>query len=214
MTWLKPWFQRLNGLTARERVIVLVLTLAALWALADAALFSPLGKARQGLETKINNHRVTLAEAGQTLAQFAGQSDPDAAARARLEQSRQKLEARFAEASRLQARLVAPKDMARALQGLLARQPGLRLVNLKTLPPKPLGLAEGGKDEDAALYRHGLTLTVAGDYAGLVRYLESLERLPQGYYWERAELDAKDHPEVRLTLTLNSLALERTWLAF
>jgi MSHA biogenesis protein MshJ len=214
MTRLKPWLQRIDGLTARERGIVLVLTLAALWALADAALFSPQTKTRQALETRINSHRTALAESSQVVAQAAGQMDPDAAARTRLEQARQKLETRFAEASRLQGRLVAPKDMTRALQGLLARQPGLRLVSLKTLPPKPLGLAEGGKEEDAALYRHGLILTVAGDYAALLRYLEGLERLPQGYYWERAELDAKAHPEVRLTLTLNTLALERTWLAF
>jgi MSHA biogenesis protein MshJ len=141
MTRLKPWLTRLNALTARERLIVLALGLAALWAVADAALFTPLAKGRKEVEARLQGARTLLAESNTVLAQYAGQVDPDAAARARLELARKKLETRFAEASRLQGRLLAPKDMARALQGLLARQPGLRLVNLKTLPPKAAGVS-------------------------------------------------------------------------
>lgn len=214
MNRLKPWISRLNALTPRERLIILVLALSGIWALIDATLYSPLARARKEVEVQREQARTAIKESSLLLEQQAGRVDPDASARQRLELARQALQARLQDASRLQGRLVDPREMPRVLQGILGNQPGLRLVGLKTLPPRSMGLGENARQDEAALFRHGIEVTVAGDYAGLVRYMEGLEKLPLGFYWERAELDATAHPEVRLTLTLNTLALERTWLTF
>jgi MSHA biogenesis protein MshJ len=42
--------------------------------------------------------------------------------------------------------------------------------------------------------------------------MEKLETMPVGFYWARAELDARAHPNISLTLTLYTLSLEKTWL--
>lgn len=232
---MKQWndlLQKIDALTLRERVILFVLMLAGLWAVLDAALLAPQERASKEEQQKIKQARLQLAEAEQVLLMRATAPDPARDARQRLEMAQKTLETRLQAASSMQARLVAPKDQVRVLQGLLGAQPGLRLSRLETLPPEPVSepvanpqaarVAVGPAVESpaskpaeappAALYKHGVTLTLTGSYDALTRYMERLEHLPLGFYWARAELDAGGHPEISLTLTLYTLSLERTWL--
>jgi len=220
---LNDTLQKVDALSVRERVILFALMLAGIWAVMDALLLAPQERARKAEQGKVTHARSQLAEAEQTLTLRASQPDPDLAARQRLQNAQQTLNARMQTATRLQARMVAPKDMVQVLQGMLAEHPGLRLASLATLPPEPVGLPvqahtpsatapQAVKSDEAALFKHGVKLTLVGNYAALTRYMEKLERLPVGFYWARAELDASAHPEISLTLTLYTLSLERTWL--
>jgi MSHA biogenesis protein MshJ len=227
MKALHDMLQKIDAMSPRERVILFMLLLAGIWAAVDALLLAPQERARRAEQDKVMQVRTKLLEAEQVLVLRANQPDPDLAARQRLEAARQTLNARMQTAARLQARMVAPKDMAGVLQGLLAEQPGLRLASLETLHPEPVGLpvptsesmpaptasaSKAAKSDQNALYKHGVTLTLVGNYAALTQYMEKLERLPVGFYWASANLDANAHPEISLTLTLYTLSLERTWL--
>ena len=227
MKALNVALQKIDALSLRERVILFLLLLAGLWAVVDALLLAPQERARKAEQDKITQARGKLAEAEQVLALRASQPDPDLAARQRLDSARQNLNARMQTAARLQSRMVAPKDMVGVLQGMLATQPGLRLASLETLTPEAVGqpapavattpaaigaAAKVEKTDEAALFKHGVTLTLVGNYAALTQYMEKLERLPVGFYWASANLDASAHPEISLTLTLYTLSLERTWL--
>lgn len=216
---LSALMQKIDALTLRERVILFVLTLAGVWLLIDAAFLAPQARERKAERQKIAQAQLQIAEAEQMLAVRAAQPDPNRDVRQRLENAQSNLDARMRSAAQLQARMVAPKDQARVLQGLLGDFPGLRLRSLATLPAEPLGLPDAGQPAasasppaQAALYKHGVRLTLVGGYAALTRYMEKLERLPVGFYWARAELDAGAHPEISLTLTLYTLSLESTWL--
>ncbi len=214
---------KVDALSLRERVILFVLMLAGIWAAMDALLLAPQERTRKAEQDKIAQARSQMAEAEQALVLRASQPDPARIAQQRLENARQNLNARMQTAARLQARMVDPKDMVRVLQGMLVEQAGLRLGSLQTLAPEPVGqpvqAAKSGTQPPAApatasnpLYKHGVKLTLVGSYAALTRYMESLEHLPVGFYWARAELDASAHPEISLTLTLYTLSLEQTWL--
>lgn len=237
LTRLAPLLDKINALSQRERMILFALAMAAVWAVLDGALLGPQHKARQVQEQRLQAARDTMLQSQEILAARAGRPDPDTQARQRLEAARLAFDARMATAAQLQNRMVAPRDMVRVLQGLMAKQPGLRLVSLNTAPPEPVGLPPDAAPNTVAgavpgtvagaalgtapgttpavggaLYRHGVTLTLAGDYAALTRYLTTLEQLPVGFYWARAELDASRHPVIELTLTLHTLSLESTWL--
>ncbi|OYY95305.1 MAG: hypothetical protein B7Y41_02020 [Hydrogenophilales bacterium 28-61-23] len=229
MKVLAQYLQKIDALTPRERVILFVLLLAGIWAAVDTLWLAPQERTRQSEQQKLAGTRAELVEAEQMLALRASQPDPVEVARQRLENARQALNARLQTAARLQARMVPPKDMVGVLQGMLVEQPGLRLTRLDTLAPEPVGLPATEKTavapaasavtpnpaqnpDDAMLFKHGVTITLVGDYAALTRYMEKLERLPVGFYWARAELDANAHPEISLTLTLYTLSLEKTWL--
>jgi len=231
---MKAWrdiLQKIDALTPRERVILFALLLAGIWALMDTLLLAPTEAARALEQQKLVAARAQL-EAAETLLNLrASQPDPMLAARQRLTQVSADLAARMQASSLLQARMVAPKDRASVLQEMLAGQPGLRLVSLDTLPPEPVGVPVSDKAPSkeqtpaaqttqatpttpppAALYRHGVKLTLTGNYAALTRYMTRLEHLPVGFYWARAELDAHEHPEISLTLILYTLSQEATWL--
>ena len=212
MKQLTAYLEKIDALPPRERVILFALLLAGLWAVVDALLLGPLDKSLQAEQDKLQAAAAQIASAQETLTQRDQQVDPVAVARQRLEAARQALETRMRETGQAHNRLVAAKDMAGVLQGLLRQQPGLRLAALQTLAPEPVGLPPGARPEDAALFRQGVRVTLVGGYASLVHYMESLERLPVGFYWSRAELDASRHPEIELTLTLYTLSEEATWL--
>ncbi|MDP2431633.1 MAG: hypothetical protein Q8O33_06345 [Pseudomonadota bacterium] len=212
MKQLAVYLEKIDALTPRERVILFLLLLAGLWAVVDGALLGSLDKSRLAEQEKLAAATAQIAAAQDALTRRANRIDPARAVQERLETARKALEARMNDVGQQQNRLVAAKDMAQVLQGLLRNQPGLRLGNLKTLAPEPLGLPANAKPEEAALFRQGVRITLVGGYANLVHYMESLEKLPVGFYWSRAELDASHHPEIELTLTLYTLSAERTWL--
>ncbi len=212
MKQLLAYLDKIDALTPRERVILFALLLAGLWAVVDALLLGPLDKSIAAEQDKLRAAASQIATAQGVLTQRDALGDPMAAARQRLESARQALDARMRENENAQRRPVAAKDMAQILQGLLRNHPGLRLAALNTLAPEPVGLVAGAEPEDAALFRQGVRISLVGGYANLVRYMESLERLPVGFYWSSAELDASAHPEIELTLTLYTLSTERTWL--
>lgn len=213
MTSLAAALEKIDSLSPRERVILFLLLLAGIWAVLDALLLGPQDKARQTEQTRMQEISQRIAAAQDALTQLTNRPDPKAAAQQRLAGARQALETRLDETRVVLGQLVPAKDMARVLQGLLKNQPGLYLAKLETLAPQAVGLAPGVKPEEAALYRQGIRITLGGDYAALVRYMENLEKLPAGFHWEQAELDASRHPELLLTLTLYTLSMEKTWLA-
>jgi MSHA biogenesis protein MshJ len=141
----------------------------------------------------------------------------------------------------MQKGLVPPERIAPLLEAILRANGRLKLVSLKTLPvttltdgstPKPAPGAPApangtpatapaapaapvpppvGKSPDL-LYRHGVELTVRGSYLDMVDYMKALESLPTQLFWGKAQLDAEEYPNVRLTLTLYTLSLDPKWM--
>jgi MSHA biogenesis protein MshJ len=62
------------------------------------------------------------------------------------------------------------------------------------------------------IYKHGVKITVRGNYADLLQYLTALEKLPSQMFWGVAKLDVVQHPTAELSLTLYTLSLDKTWL--
>lgn len=120
-----------------------------------------------------------------------------------------------------QAGLIGPERMVALLEQMLPRQGGVHVVALKTLAPQDLGAAgapaTGASAPVAAgapgLYRHGVEITVEGAYAELMGYLAALEALPgPKLLWGGVKLTVERHPTVRLSFTVYTLSLDRTWL--
>ena len=104
------------------------------------------------------------------------------------------------------------------LQGLLARQAGLRLISLKTLAPQSIvagttgakAPAKEAQDKPAErvfdLYRHGVEIRLEGSY-------DDLEKLPQRLLWGELVYRVIDYPRAEIRLTLYSLSPDKAWLA-
>ena len=215
---------RYNAWSRRERLLVALAMVLGPALMINALWLEPQAVQRKALQTKIAGQEASInqMQAQVSALQAQLQQDPDAAKKAELAAlaaERTKLDQQIRDFG---AALVPPEEMNQLLERLLARQPGLRLVSLKTLAPQSvLGGASDGekkaKDKSPErvfdLYRHGVELKIEGSYRELQAYVAQLEKLDKRLLWGGLNYRVKDYPRAEMTLTVYTLSPERTWLA-
>lgn len=215
---LQAWGERIDALSLRERTLLFVMAAAVLVALVNTVLLDPL----LNKQKRLSNHILqTEGQISATRVQIqnlmtASHSDPNEVLRKRQAGVTQRLQELNALLLSTERGLINPERMAGLLQDLLNRNQGLELVALKSLPVKNLSaVAKEGKSSatERFIYQHGVQLTVEGEYASLMNYLAALEQLPWQMYWSEANLKVEQYPKSKLTLTLYTLSLDKSWLA-
>lgn len=212
---------RYDRFSGRERRLVLLAGVVLLAALIFTAVIAPLLKENQALQHKRQALTRQLEATQAQQRQLATQPDPNLAAQQQLTAAQQRLAAVDQQLQTLQSQLVPAGQMATLLERLLHANGRLALVSLKTLPAVPL--AADGKAEAAAgkavsgaatgLYKHGVEITVQGNYFDLLAYLQSIEQLPANMIWSDLRFKVDHYPVNTLTLTLYTLSLDRIWLS-
>jgi MSHA biogenesis protein MshJ len=226
---------RINALTVRERVLVFAASAAAIVFVAHTLVLGPMLRKQATLRAQVSQQQNNLAGIDGEITQKvqAYQNDPDASTRARLAAVRAE-SAQLGENLRaMQKGLVPPERMAPLLDTILRANGRLQLVSMKTLPVGSINdLATAGTAQaepaskdgkgapDAArppaaadmLYRHGVEISVRGNYLDLVDYMGALESMPTQLFWGKAMLEVEEYPNSRLTLTLYTLSLDQKWM--
>jgi MSHA biogenesis protein MshJ len=225
---MKPLWDQLiskfESLSERERVSVLVAVVLASVYVVFALAIEPPQRRADGLRKHIAE-QTTLLQTLQTQTGATAKADPDALNRARTEELKGSLESLDGTLRSMQRDLVSADRMSSLLQEVLAREPGLELVAMRTLPPSPLiekpkaaeggistSQADPGSANQANAYKHGIELTVRGSYANLHAYLVRLENSPWRMFWWRAKLSASDDPQVLMVITIYTISLDKAWL--
>ena len=231
---------RIDALSLRERIMVFAACAAAIVFLTHFLALGPQLRKQDVLNAQISqqNNNIEGIDNEIRARVEAAQTDPDAAVRARLASVRKETEALSVQLRAMQNGLVAPERMAPLLDSILRANGRLTLVSVRTLPAESVleaGLraagTAGGAGPVAApsaappaapanatpgtaelLYRHGVEITVRGNYLDMIAYMNALEGLPTQLFWGRAQLDAETWPASRLTLTLYTLSLDRKWM--
>ncbi|HET6720814.1 MAG TPA: hypothetical protein VFH22_14265 [Rhodocyclaceae bacterium] len=206
----------------REQLILAFAGLALVWALTDALWLSP---ATQAFKSQFNALSQKQAELDQLDAQRTALKESlrlrDAELRRDTETARQQLADISGQLAEFEKALVPARQMPDFLRSLLPGA-GVDIVALRTLAPTPLilrGAAKDGKDTAANagaaaanIYKHGIEITLAGNYDALLNYLSRLEKSPQKVLWGRLELKVEKHPRNELVLVLYTLSLDPSWL--
>jgi MSHA biogenesis protein MshJ len=211
---LQALAERVNGFSLRERGLLFLAILAAVFLLWDWAVMGPINERQKRTQDQLEQvrDRVTnLNESIQSMVQQR-QRDPDAELTARrdaLQEEVAKLETRINE---LHSGVSSPDRAVRVLARLLADRPDLSVVRLENLPSTPLvgtELANGGQ---AGIFVHRVRLVVESDFEGILGYMGLIENLPEGVYWESLKLEVPEWPRNRVEMVLYSLALNDGWL--
>ncbi|MGI4845257.1 MAG: type II secretion system protein GspM [Janthinobacterium lividum] len=227
---------RLDALTLRERGLLFATGAALILFIGHSAVLGPLYREHDALREQISQQQNNLAGMdGEIAARVqAYQVDPNAPAREKLQAIRQESAALGDSLLAMEHGLVPPERMAPLLDTILRANARLKLVSMRTLPVEPMSSLGGqgaaaappGAAPDAAaqapvaasapapvlLYRHGVEVTVRGNYLDMVDYMSALEAMPTRLFWGRAQLDVEAYPAARLTLTLYTLSLDRKWM--
>jgi len=224
MLW-KRWQGQFNERSRRERGLIAATLILGLALIGSTVFVEPrfarLAMDKRSLEALQTENQNLQAQ--MQIMQPRLKEDPDAAAKRELEVLRAKLAALNGELAKANAALVPASEMNARLERLLSRQPGLRLLSLRTLPPssfveRKVEAAAGEAKGDAAagdfdLYRHGVEIKLVGSYADLSAYVAQLEGDKQKFIWGEARLNVVEYPKATLTLVLYTLSLDKAWLS-
>jgi MSHA biogenesis protein MshJ len=204
--------QRYIKLTKRERGVLLLGGLGAILVLGFTIVDVSLAQHKL-LTRQLDQVRADTASAQaqtQVLVRQLAQN-PDDNARTRIAELSGQIEALDAQMRGVNRGLVSPQRMASILEKMLARTSRVQLVRLQTLPVS--NLIERDQSSDGPnVYKHGIEMTLQGGYLDLLEYLGRLEDLPWQMFWAKAQMDAKDYPAVRITVTVFTLSLDKKWL--
>lgn len=222
---------RMDVLSLRERGMVFGATVAVLAFAGHTFVLAPQDAKQAALRSQIDQQQAASAAIdGEITARVEGSRiDPDAQSRARLNTMQQEMGQLGSQLLALEHGLVPPERMGPLVDGILRANGRLKLVSMRTLPAEPLaapgtapaaaaapalnaGAAPAAASDIPLLYRHGVEVTVRGNYLDMVDYMSALDAMPTRMFWGRARLDVETYPGARLTLTLHTLSLDRQWM--
>lgn len=198
---MKRWWTnlaaRIDALSLRERVFLFATLLVVSLLLADLLWLGPVQAVHQQLTRRVSAQGVELERLRKELDSSGVQTGPALQAREELAQLRERL----AEVNQaIAATPMAAADatpLSRVLAHFLRRHEGLQLVRTATLAPDSRAAAAAA--EPVAVRRQGLELTVAGPYAELNRYVQTLEQALPALRWGPMKLTS-DGRTAELTL--------------
>ncbi len=228
---LRLLIERFDGLTLRDRVAIGVALAVVIFFLVTVSMLAPDTVRRKEATTKLavvkNEVAATRMSLGEVTKQFA--DDPVAQQQVFRDQLRKEIAE--VDSALEQVDKAAPK-MGTLVREMLAASPGVGLVSVKTLPvatvieptaamsqprsgmPGPTKPGPAGSDgmvapePPAAVFRHGIEVSLRGNYLALLPYLERLQKSSSRLAWSEAKLEVTSYPEARLTLVLYTLSAQ------
>lgn len=212
--WWADMLDRIDALSLRERVLVLLAALFLIALLWDGVLMRPVDRSRARMEPEVKALRAEVERLDRTITEMAEQrgGGPDAALAAQVQQERSGIADLDQQLGGLTSGLIAPEQMVQVLDQVLDRTKPLRLIALRTLPAEPLASLVPGEVLPSQVFRHGVEIELDGTYLDLVAYLRALDQLQWRFYWQTLELDVTDHPRLRVKLTAYTLGEEEAWI--
>lgn len=222
MRLIAPLAARFAAFSARERILVVAVVVALLYAVADLTWFSPQQAAAKRLQDQVKLQAGQLESMAKAVAELA-KNRPAAPTQQQIDREALIQPVRDAEAlvTRASADL-RPGDVIRTLSNAA---PGVRLAGLKTLPSqvvfdpstiipaRPASAASATAVASLAppfprLYRHRVEVAVQGPYPAVAGYMQALEKSLQGVLWESLRMEAK-YPETTMRFTLGILSTQQ-----
>ncbi len=214
---------RFEALQVRERALVLIAAVVGTALIYDAVVLQPLEARKKRLTQQVAEARQNIKNTDAVVRAQESVVDPLAMKRTYRDALRKQLAEIDQNMQGLQRGLVPPERMGKVLEEMLARSRGLQVVSLRTLPAQRFdtaapakaddkGARRGPKDPERVVYQHSFEMTLRGSYADLHEYLAQLEKLPWRMFWGRLAVNTEQHPTLNVTLTVQTLSLNRAWL--
>lgn len=211
---------KVDSMSLRERAMIFAAVAFAVVSLINTFFLDPLLAKQKSLSSQVTQQQERMKETQAQLTALlqAKQADEHSPQRERIRQLREQIAEGDAYLKATQDKLVPPEKMAALLEQVLVKNASLQLVALDTLPvtlfiePSAADVANKVVVQEKQIFKHGVKMTVRGNYADLMQYLVALEKMPTQMFWGMAKLNVVQYPNAELTLTLYTLSLDKTWL--
>ncbi|MEX2163350.1 MAG: hypothetical protein WD823_03805 [Sulfuricaulis sp.] len=213
----KDLTHRIDAMSLRERALIFITLLVALYFIAVHVIFGPIGLEKDRIQKQITQKReeTRLMEVQVQGILSAGGQDPQLAKQKKLAALQENLKHMDASLQKVTTGLVPPKEMARLVEQMLLKNRGLQVIKLESLPAAPLlekTGGSGGKAVEGMVYKHGMRIEFKGGYMDTLRYLKSLEGMPWKVFWGQVALSAEKYPDSRVNLLIYTLSTHQGWI--
>lgn len=232
MEALRTLQDRIDGLTLRERGIVLAAILLVFYFVFETFVMEPIGVSQKAVHGRIvqTNKEISALNVQMQKLLAAGSGNQQQKDRQKVQGLKRELARINGELQEATASLVTPQQMTKLLQKILAQTNGLRLGKVTSLGSSPLLLQEqpvaksgsikgGAKSKPAShnntvgmIYKHGLQIEFNGDFFATLDYLKKLEKLEWNFFWDNIKFQVKDYPDATSILTLYTISLNKNWI--
>ena len=206
-----PALARIDGLSRRERLLVMITMLSIIAVLWHVLLMEPLGHRADASRIELESLRQRIESANRSLEeqilQLAGAGSED---RVRIAEIQRRIDAINSELGNYAAELIDPAEMARVLEEILKEQTGLSLVRIRNKAPELM--TDSDESGTTSFYRHVLEIEVEGTYAACLDYLTAVEDLPWRLYWQLLDLEVIEYPQNRVRIEVSTLSLDEEWI--
>lgn len=213
---LKRLQTRIDQLSLRERAFLFLGIAAILYTLFDNLLISPQERHQRQLFAEIAKVRADIKLLEQQKLDILNRhsQDPDSEEQRVLQQLKEEIHQVDTQIGEVVSGLIAPLEMARALERVLAAHPGLRFARVENLGAVALleVTPEEGDTAGAGIYRHSMRIELEGSFQQGHDYLLTLEQLPWRFHWEGVDIEMLDYPVARIVITVSTLSLSEGWI--
>jgi MSHA biogenesis protein MshJ len=210
---------KVDAMSVRERALIFISIAFGLVSLINFLFLDPLLAQQKRLSAQVVQQQEKMKETQAQLNTLlsAKQANEHSPQRERIRQLREQIAQGDAYLNEKRDKLVPPEKMAQLLEQVLSKNTHLQLVTLNTLPVSlfiepTADAAKKTSAQERQIFKHGVQMTVRGNYADLLQYLTALEKLPTQMFWGMAKLNVVQYPNSELTLTLYPLSLDKTWM--
>ncbi len=212
---VKGLTDRIDAMQLRERALIFVTVLVAVYFVAVNLLFSPINAEKDRLKKQVNekHEQTRMLEVQIQELLTGGAHDPNSAKRQKITSLQDNLRQMDASLAEVTTGLVPPKEMTRLVEQMLVKNRGLQVIKVESLPSTPL--IEGASEANASgtmVYKHGMRIELKGGYLDILRYLKTLEGLPWKVFWGQATLKTEKYPDSTLNLLIYTLSTHEGWI--
>jgi MSHA biogenesis protein MshJ len=209
----------INGMSLRERLILVVVCVVVLHLAWDLYFFTPLQREGKKITNEITETQKEVARMEEEVKGFQRifEHDPDADNKVRMQAVQRDIEQLNERIQQLAEVMIEPRQMVQLLEELLQQEQSLRLVKLENIQPRPFLTAAEPEQAvvttpGANLYQHGFVIEFEGDFHSTLSYIRELEKLPWRFFWDGVSFDVKEYPQARVRIELHTLGLSEGWI--
>lgn len=204
---------RVDALTLRERILLLITVLVVLYFVWYTFVSSYMLASDQEIEAsikRINDQISSLQGQVDVLSQVIGR-DPTAVLIARAKDLKQQNSDLLDKITGQTRKMASPKDMVQIIKKLIEQTQGLTLTSLSNVESQPL-FPSKNRQNSIQVYSHGIVMEMSGDYFDTVRFLELAEQQPYKLLWDTLSYEVAEYPKAKIKISLRTLGLQEGWI--
>jgi len=220
---LQSVYNYLVELSLRERVLVLFVAIAVIYAVWDGALLS---KQEQHYQTLVAQQQVLITQQQQRQLELVQSTAKLIASQRTIEQkkqaisqARESLKVTQSQLNSVLNKLVPPTRITELLRNLLLQTHGLKLLSLSNEAVEGISFDEEDEKDQSreysattALYKHSTTLKLSGNYQQLYQYLSALENSEWGLYWDNLHYKVTEYPHAEIVIRVHTISTNEYWI--